>query len=91
MRHDCHSCSSSTLLTFLAGAVVGGFVVALATPRSGPELRGDLRDFADRARRRAGKLVEEARDGFDEVKQRTAQAASDLKRGIADSVEDLRG
>ena len=34
-----------TLLTFLAGAAVGAVVVALTTPKTGPELRGNLKDL----------------------------------------------
>jgi len=34
------------LLTFLAGAVAGGILVALTAPKTGAELRGDLKGFA---------------------------------------------
>ncbi len=44
-------------LTFLAGAAVGAIVVALTTPKSGPELRGDLKDFGVRMRRKATDLL----------------------------------
>lgn len=39
------------LLGFLAGAAAGAVLVALTTPRTGPELRGDLKDLARRAKR----------------------------------------
>ncbi len=79
------------LITFLAGAAVGAVVVALTTPKSGPELRGDLKDLTWRARRRAGELAEDASDTWDDLKVRTARAAADLKRGMADAANDLRG
>ncbi len=92
MSQDPHTpCSSSTLLTFLAGAAIGGIVVALATPRSGPELRGDLKDLAGRARSKAANLASSAQDRFDEMTARAARAANDIKSGFADSVQDLRG
>lgn len=41
-----------TLMVFLAGVAVGAVVVALTTPRTGPELRGDLKDLGNRVRDR---------------------------------------
>ena len=46
------------LLTFLAGAAVGAVVVALTTRKTGPELRGDLKDLARRAKRKAEALAD---------------------------------
>jgi len=80
-----------TLLTFLAGAAVGAVVVALFTPKSGPELRGDLKDLTLRAKRRVEGLAEDASDTWDDLKDRTALAANDLKRGMTDAANDLRG
>jgi gas vesicle protein len=79
------------MLTFLAGAALGAVVVALATPRSGPELRGDLKAMARRAKRRANDLAGDAGEAWDEMKTRTMLAAGDLKRGVSASVDDLRG
>lgn len=54
MSDDRNSLGTS-LLIFLAGAAVGAAVVALTTPKTGPELRDDLaglgRDLKDRAAR----------------------------------------
>lgn len=80
-----------TLLTFLAGAAVGAVVVALTTPKSGPELRSDLKDLTLRAKRRAGQLADDASDTWDDLKGRTTMAAGDLKRGVVDAANDLRG
>lgn len=79
------------LLTFIAGAAVGAALVALTTPKTGPELRGDLKDIARRARRKAGDLAEDASGAWDEMKERTSLAACDLKRGVTDAANDLRG
>ncbi|GLH73401.1 hypothetical protein GETHLI_19030 [Geothrix limicola] len=81
----------TTFLTFLAGAAVGAVVVALTTPKTGPELRGNLRDLGLRAKRRAGELAEDAADTWDDFKERTVLASADLKRGVADAARDLRG
>ncbi|HJV23868.1 MAG TPA: YtxH domain-containing protein [Holophagaceae bacterium] len=45
-------------LTFLAGAAVGAIVLALTTPKTGKELRGDLKDLGNRLRGRARELVD---------------------------------
>jgi len=79
------------IMTFLAGAVVGAVVVALTTPKTGPELRGDLKDLTARAKRRAGQLADDASETWDDLKERSAQAATDLKCSITDAAQDLRG
>lgn len=56
----------TSLLIFLAGAAVGAAVVALTTPKSGPELRADLRDLGGKLRDRARKACgceEKAEEG----------------------------
>ena len=74
-----------------AGAATGALIVAMTTPKTGPELRDDLRNLGRRAKRRAAGLAEEAGEAWDEAKGRTSMAASDLKRGMTDAVNDLRG
>jgi gas vesicle protein len=46
----------TSLLIFLAGAAVGAAVVALTTPKTGPELRGDLKGLGDRVKDRLSRL-----------------------------------
>ena len=46
----------TSLLIFLAGAAVGAAVVALTTPKTGAELRGDLKGLGDRVKDRVAKL-----------------------------------
>lgn len=79
------------LLTFLAGAAVGAVVVALTTPKTGPELREDLKDLARRAKRKAGSLAGNASEAWDHLKERTACATDDLKRGMSAAADDPRG
>ena len=43
----------SNLMFFLLGAAAGALVVALTTPKSGPDLRGDIKDLAGRLKRKA--------------------------------------
>jgi gas vesicle protein len=44
------------LLIFLAGAAVGAAIVALTTPKSGVELRGDLKDLGGKVKDRISRL-----------------------------------
>ena len=41
------------LLLFLVGAAAGAVVAALTTPKSGPELRGDIKSLTRRLKRNA--------------------------------------
>lgn len=81
----------SMFLAFLAGSAVGAVVMALTTPKSGPELRENLRDMAHRARTRAGEAALEANGAWEEVKDRTGRAANDLRQGFSQAAEDLKG
>ena len=50
---DNDRCSIGTsIMIFLAGAAVGAAIVALTTPKTGPELRKDLRDIGGRLKDR---------------------------------------
>lgn len=51
-----HGSIGTSLLIFLAGAAVGAAVVALTTPKSGPELRADLKDLGNRVKDRVARL-----------------------------------
>ena len=44
---------STNLLLFLLGAAAGAIVVALTTPKSGPDLRADIKDLAGKIKRKA--------------------------------------
>lgn len=91
MTNESTTSYAPLFLTFLAGAAVGAVVVALTTPKTGPALRGDLKDLANRAKLRACDLAEDAGVAWDGMKDRTAMAGADLKRGISDAANDLRG
>jgi len=50
----------TTLVLFLTGAAVGAAVVALLTPKSGPDLRSDLRDLTAKLKHQISRLREKA-------------------------------
>lgn len=45
-------------LTFLAGAAVGAVVLALTTPKTGKELRSDIKNLGNRLGEKARELVD---------------------------------
>jgi len=90
MSQDNASNYTSMLLTFLAGAAVGAVVVSLTTPKSGPDLRSDIKDLARKAKLRASDLADDASGAWDGMTERTALAAADIKRGFKDAANDLR-
>jgi gas vesicle protein len=51
----------TALLAFLAGAATGAVVMALTSPKSGPELREDLEQFGRRLRGKAEDLASQAK------------------------------
>jgi hypothetical protein len=59
------------LLAFFAGAAVGALVVALTTPKPGPQVRKDLGDLGRRLRGKVGDLA-----------QRGSQALEAFKDGV---------
>ena len=79
------------VLTFIAGAALGAVVMALSTPKSGPELRADLKDLARRAKRKVGDYADDASEALEDLKDRAVLAVDDLKRGVSDAANDLRG
>lgn len=81
---------STMLLTFLAGATVGAVVVALTTPKSGKELRGSLKAAGRLAKQKFGHCTEEAEEKWDDLKERTLQAADDVQRGVTDAAKTFR-
>jgi gas vesicle protein len=91
MSQETKSSIGPMLLTFLAGAAAGAVLIALTTPKTGPELRGDLKDMARRAKRKIGGLGEEACSGWEDLKDRTTMAAGDLKRGVTEAAQEFRG
>jgi gas vesicle protein len=78
------------LLTFLAGAAVGAVVVALTTPKSGPDLRSDMKNLARRAKFKAEDLSDDASGAWDDLKDSAALAVEDVKRNVSAAARDLR-
>jgi len=82
MNQEKMSTLNVALLSLLGGAVLGAIVVALTTPKSGPQVREDLMALGRRAKNKAGELGDQAGEVWTETKDRTDQGMADLKRGV---------
>jgi len=74
MTDECRgSGGGGMLLSFLFGAVIGGGIALLMTPRSGQETRDQIREAGDEARERLHGLLKEAevrlREPLDDIQQ----------------------
>jgi gas vesicle protein len=72
------------LVLFAAGAAIGGLLVALNTPKSGPELREDIKGLARRARKKAGDLAEDAEGAWDRMRGKTQEAGEAVKQEVGE-------
>ena len=86
-----------TLFTFLAGAAIGALAGALLAPKSGRELRGDVKQFADKfaedAKAEYGKASAKAKQYADEAKaeyDRISEKAKDLGGKARNIAEDVK-
>ena len=64
----------------LAGAALGGLLVALNTPKTGPELREDLKALGRRAKGKAEGLADDAGEAWDRLKGKAGEAGSVIKQ-----------
>ena len=78
------------LLSFLGGAVIGAVAVALTTPRTGPQVREDLKALGRCAKDKVDEMGSQAVEVWKESKYRTGQSVGDLKRGVHEATEDLK-
>jgi len=66
MKHEDRCSSSGTILiSLLAGAAIGSGLALLFAPKSGREVRGQIKDITEDT---AGKIKEYARDTQDKIK-----------------------
>jgi gas vesicle protein len=64
---DSRDTIGSSMLFFLLGTAVGALVVALTTPKTGPELRANLKDMGSRIRERARRMTNDIRIGEEDL------------------------
>lgn len=105
MTYEPHE-TRNALFAFLAGLATGGIIVALTTPRSGPELRRDMARQGRRLRGRLNEMLDRGEDYLDacaeDLGDRAGKAAEDardaasrvgrdLSRGAERVGQDLQG
>ncbi|TFH42754.1 MAG: YtxH domain-containing protein [Chrysiogenales bacterium] len=74
-----------TFLAFLAGATIGAVFGALFAPKSGKEIRDDVREFADKlageAKAEYEKMSEKAKEMGDKAKRTADDAKGRFRKG----------
>ena len=70
---DSRDSAGTGLMFFLLGTAVGALVVALTTPKTGPELRADLRDLGGRVREKVGRAGNDIRYGLQEAAEEASK------------------
>ncbi len=65
----------------LVGGILGGITSLLFAPKSGKELRGDIKATRDRVLNKANAALGKASNQFSEIRHRTKQAISCYKEG----------
>ena len=90
MQEQASNSTGNYLLAFLAGAAIGGLVVAMTTPKSGDDFRADLKGLGNRLKEKAGEALEAAGSTYDDARQRVGQAAADAKTGLRDVAQEVR-
>ncbi len=78
-----------SLTLFLAGAAIGGLLVALNTPKTGPELREDLQVLGRKAKKRAQDLAEDAQEGWERVRGKVGEAGHEAAEEARAEAKEL--
>jgi gas vesicle protein len=90
MGQEKMSSENLAILGFIGGALVGALVVALTTPKSGPDLRKDLKALGRRAKDKADALGGQAAAVWSKALDRTGKSVDDLKRDVHEIADDLK-
>jgi gas vesicle protein len=85
MRENNAGSIGESLMLFVAGAAIGGLLVALNTPKTGPELREDLKGMGRRAKNKAEGLAEDAEGAWDKLKGKAGETGEALKQELTEA------
>lgn len=91
MNHEPSSRPGTTLLTFLAGAAVGGVVVALTTPKRGSDFRKDIRRFGGKAKDHLNDWVDSASGAVEGIMATGKETAETATRQGKVKAEEMAG
>lgn len=76
-------------LAFLGGAIAGAAVALLLAPKSGEELREDIKDYVDLEIKKGKKLIDKGRQKVAEASRRMADSACEKLEEVADQVDEV--
>jgi gas vesicle protein len=74
MKEELEKKESSILVPFLVGGMVGAGIALLLAPKSGKEVRNDLKDYAARTRDTLTATIDESRKLYEEGKAAVTSA-----------------
>jgi len=80
----------NALFAFLAGLATGGIVVALTTPRSGPELRRDITRQGRKLKGRIADLLERGEATLEDYADDLRSTGKDMGDRASRAMEDAR-
>lgn len=89
MDHHISSNPVNSLSTFLAGAALGGAVVALITPKRGSELRKDLTRLGDKAKDQMGDWSESMSEAVEGIKATASEMATKATGRVKAKAEEV--
>jgi len=91
MSHD-NNLTKGFLIGFLAGGTVGAIVALLTAPKSGKELRADIKtkseEYFDEAEKYLAEAKDKARELINEGKKKSERIISDAKTKSDDILKD---
>jgi gas vesicle protein len=73
------------MLAFAGGALIGAGVAVLLTPKSGREVRGQLRDFAETSKEKVARVPRAIRGAYTQASEAAREGFADLYRDPIDS------
>ena len=85
---------SSIVVPVLLGSIVGAGIALMLTPKSGSDMRSDLKQFATRTRNKLYESAETGKDMYEEGASASASASEAAKQLYAEgseSIEELSG
>jgi gas vesicle protein len=90
MNEETRNTGSSMLVPLLLGAVAGAVLVALTTPKSGPELRSDIKGLGRRVKGGIGNRVKAVQEAWAHVRDGSEFAMADLNGSRNEGATDSR-
>jgi gas vesicle protein len=80
----------SILLPFVIGGLVGAGVALLLAPKTGKELRKDIRDLASDTRDKVAMTIDRSKELFDESKTAVTNAIDAGKKAFTEERDKVR-